>query len=266
MIYLKTYFYTENEINYINLNLMESQEKIDAFIICEFDFTHTGEERELIFEKNKHLIHPDFLDKIIYFPCRIKDKAKYARDNEPLIHQINEPLMRGYFVDLMKFDDDDIIISVDADEIIYNERYDSIIESVKMNGTIQLELNQLFYKPSYHWVNSYFRAPIATFFKHYKNRGHVNWRYDGKLLNGKSGCHFSWCMGIDEMIYKLNTYSHPSNRKFASEEILKKAIETKTYPFDLNKPFAITEIDRNSEVLPKSIRNEIFDNYWKKFE
>ena len=45
MIYLKTYFYTENEIKFINLNLMESYEHIDKFIICEANIHHTGEKK-----------------------------------------------------------------------------------------------------------------------------------------------------------------------------------------------------------------------------
>ena len=71
MIYLKTYFYTEHEVKFLKLNLLESFNHIDKFIICEFNRTHTGEEREYIFDNYKHLFTQEELSKIIYLPCDI---------------------------------------------------------------------------------------------------------------------------------------------------------------------------------------------------
>ncbi len=264
-IFLKTYFYTPNEINYINLNLQESYDKVDKFIVCEFNITHTGFKREYIFENYQHLINPLYADKLVYLKCDIKDITRETENDANIIHNINEKTMRGYFVKCFDFNDDDIIISVDCDEIIYNQYYDEIIEEVKKRGTVQLKLNQLFYKPNYHWTDCNFIAPVASKYERYKNEYPSNWRYDGVLINKFVGCHFSWCMSVDEMIYKLNTYSHPEYKSFANKEVLKNAIERKIYPFDLRKPFTINIIDRTSEILPKSIQDTFYDKFWKKF-
>jgi hypothetical protein len=37
MIYLKTYFYTEHKIKFLKLNLLETFNHIDKFIISEFN-------------------------------------------------------------------------------------------------------------------------------------------------------------------------------------------------------------------------------------
>ena len=64
MIYLKTYFYTEHEFKFLKLNLIEGFNYIDKFIICEYNRTQTGEPREYIFEKNKHIFTDEELSKI----------------------------------------------------------------------------------------------------------------------------------------------------------------------------------------------------------
>ncbi len=264
MIYLKTHFYTENEINYINLNLQESYDKIDKFIVCEFNITHTGAKRDFVFENFRHLINPLYIDKLVYIPCDIANLAVDAKTNESLAHSTNELLMRGYFVKEYHFEDDDIIVSVDCDEIIYNQSYDEIINSVKTHGKVSIELNQFFYKLNYFWSDNNFIAPTAAYYKTYKNNYPAHWRYDGYLLQGKKGCHFSWCMTVDDMIYKLNTYAHVKYQPFANKEVLTNAIQTKIYPFDINKAFTIKVIERDSSLLPKSIQDSFYDEFWNK--
>ena len=262
MIFLKTHFYTPNQINFINLNLQESYNHIDKFIVCEFNITHTGKHRDFIFTEYEHLIDPRFKDKLLYIPCNILDLAIDADTNESLAHSTNELLMRGYFVKKYDFNDDDIIISVDCDEIIYKSSYDTIINNIKIHGKVSIQLNQFFYKLNYFWKDNKFIAPTGALYKTYKNIYPAHWRYDGVLLEGALGCHFSWNMTVDDMIYKLNTYAHTKYRKFADTEVLNNAIINKIYPFDLNKPFTIEVIDRSSSLLPDSIRDPLFDEFW----
>ncbi len=241
-----------------------SYNKIDKFIICEFNITHTGAKRNFIFENFEHLINPLYKDKIVYLKCDIAHLAVNAMTNESLAHSTNELLMRGYFVKIFNFNDDDIIISVDCDEIIYTQCYDEIINAVSIHGKVSIELNQFFYKLNYFWVDNKFVAPTAAYYKTYKDKYPAHWRYDGILLSGKKGCHFSWCMSLDDMVYKLNTYAHTNYKKFANKEVLINAITTKIYPFDLNKPFTIQIVDRTSPILPTSIQNSFYDEFWKK--
>jgi len=267
MIYLKTYCYAPHEIDFINLNLKEAYDYIDGFIVCEYNRTHTGHERENgMFEKNIHRIDDDKLDKILYFPCDISSSIVFADDDEDTIHKINEPLMRGYFVKLMHFEPNDIIISVDADEIIYGEMIPKIVNFVRSgNPCTLLNLHQFFYGINYFWEGKEFKAPIAARFDYYRHFP-AQWRYDGVKFPETAGCHFSWVMDIEEMMYKSQVYSHPKYRPWATKEAFTRAIREKdlfhpdhrkmnikTLPFSPEIDLYPRKIFENSEIWQKYI-------------
>lgn len=256
MIYLKTYFYVKFEIDYLILNLLESYNFIDKFIIVEHNRTHTGKPREFIFDNYIHQFPEEIRDKILYIKSDIS-KESIETDDENIIHSVNEPLMRGDFVKYVNLNDDDIIFSVDADEIIYSDVYPEIIKMVNEGQTVLLSLHQFFYKHNYLWVNNNFTAPTVAKYKTYKDIYPNQWRYQGVNFYKKAGCHFSWCMTVEDMIYKLNTYSHPQYRWCANKELLENAIKEKTYPFDKNVNFQIKELTMTETdlLLPKNYKN-----------
>lgn len=254
MIYLKTYFYTENEVKFLIMNLIESYDFIDGFIISEHNRTQTGRPRDYIWDKVKGDFPPHLMDKVIYIPSDISEETVDAYDDEDTCHRVNEPVMRSSFMKDMEFNDDDVIISVDADEIINSEAYLYILTMVDMKECIRLPLHQFFYRMNYLWKDKEFNSPIAAKYKVFKNNYPCNWRDVGEVLPHKVGCHFSWCMSPKEMVYKLHTYSHTRYRFCADEELLTKAIEEKTYPFDTNVKFEIEELDYSDERLPECIR------------
>ena len=256
MIYLKTYFYTEHEIKFLIMNLIESYNHIDKFIICEHNRTHTGQPRDFIFENHRKEFPEELMDKVIYLPCDISKSVVEAYDDEDAIHKINEPVMRSCFMTNMSFDDEDIIVSIDADEIIYREAWPYIISEVETKELVRLNLYQFFYKFTYLWEGKDFTSPIASKYKVFKHQYPCNWRDVGQVVSKKVGCHFSWCMTPEEMVYKLHTYSHPRYRFCANEELLRKAIEDKTYPFDEEVDFNIVEIELDNEVLPTCIKSQ----------
>ena len=121
MIYLKTYCYAPHEIDMIIANLRECYDYIDKMIVCEFDVNHTGVKRDFKYENLKGLVSSELSDKLDYHACEVFDITARAYEDEGAIHRVNEPVMRSYFTKLYDFNDDDIIISIDADEIIYGE-------------------------------------------------------------------------------------------------------------------------------------------------
>ena len=145
MVILKTYFYTYFEFDYLLMNLLESYDYVDKFLIMEYNRTHTGDEREFIWDKYKHIFPEDKMDKIHYLPLDISDVVKKT-NNESIIHNINERYMRGYFTKFIDLNDDDIIISVDADEIIYRDSYPKIIRKTMNDDMVTLKMHQFFYK------------------------------------------------------------------------------------------------------------------------
>jgi hypothetical protein len=72
----------------------------------------------------------------------------------------------------------------------------------------------------------------------------------------------SWIMPVDYMIRKLHSYSHPEYRKYASKDVLTKAINEKKYIFDLNRKFNIDELNLNNKRIPQFLQKEdIFDYF-----
>ena len=245
--------YTPHEVDFIIANLEECYDHIDKMIVCEFDIHHTGMKREFEFEDLKERVPEHLRDKLDYHACSVYDHTARAYENEDAIHRVNEPVMRSWFTKLYNFEDDDIIISVDADEIIDKRKLPDIINQVNSNGIVKLKMRQFFYKKTYLWKNKDFTSAIATKYGMIHPKYPNNWRDQGIVTQDYVGCHFSWCMNVDAMIHKLDTYSHPRYRFCAKRDLLEDAIENKKYPFDAGVNFHIEEISEDSVLLPESI-------------
>ena len=255
MIYLKTYCYAPHEVDFIIANLKECYDYIDKMIVCEFDINHTGVKRPFEYSDLKSLVPEELSDKLDYHACEVYDITARAYEDEAAIHGVNEPVMRSYFTKLYNFSDNDIIISIDADEILYGEQLPYIIEQVSKQGAVRLKLRQFFYKKTYLWEGRDFVSPIATYYGVMNPKFPNNWRDVGNVTEEYVGCHFSWCMGIEAMIHKLDTYSHPRYRFCADRDLLENSVANKTYPFDDNVSFDIRELPADDSLIPKSMRS-----------
>jgi len=254
MIYLKTIFSNPSEYPFLILNLLESYDNIDYMLITEANRTHTGAEREYIFDIN-HL-PLEKRDKVKYIKIDISNESVFSPENEAQCHSVNEKHIRGSFTRYTELHDEDIIFSVDADEVIYSGMYSRLISAVESQTIVKLKLHQFFYKINYLWKNNIFIAPTAAKYHAYRNSYPAHWRYDGNLYPEIVGCHFSWCMPIRDLLVKMKNYAHaPAVSHLATREILEKAIITKTYPFDPNREFIIKELDysKDSHYYPPSL-------------
>lgn len=261
MIYLRTIFSAANEIKFIKLNLKESWNYVDKFIVCEYNYTHTGEKRDLIFNNYKDQFSDEEWKKILYLGIDISDEIVYAKDNRELSLK-NNHIFLGNFVKHVDLDDEDIVFALDADEIISSQYYSDIITRLRRSKwpwqtkAIALPIRVFFYKINYLWEGKKYIAPIACKAKVYKNKYPGHWRYKGKLYPTYVGCHFSWCLSVDEMMKKLKVYAHQSEYgHFVKKEILEDAIKNKKYPFDPAVDFKIKVLDiyTDREYYPKSI-------------
>ncbi len=253
--------YVPHEIEFIIANLEECYDHIDKMIVCEFNINHTGVKREYQFLDLKDQIPEHLRDKLDYHACDVYDVTKRAYNDEFSIQNINEPIMRSWFTKLYDFKDDDIIISVDADEIIDRRKLPYILDEVNDKDVVRLKMRQFFYKKTYLWKNLDITVGLATKYGRIHPKYPKNWRYyannwsdKGELTDEYVGCHFSWCMDVDAMLYKLETYGHPQYRFCAKRDLLEDAIENKKYPFNPNTDFQIEEISEDSEILPMAMR------------
>jgi len=162
MLYLKSYCYSKHELPFIIANLDEGFEYIDKLILYEYNFTHTGLPKEYEIEKVLHLIPEHLKSKLLYKKIDLTQYIEYAVNDENKCHQINENIQRSWLFndkDIV-LHDEDIIIDIDIDEIIYKDCYkDLILELNKNNIPTSIKLNQFFFKNTYLWSNLIFDAP-----------------------------------------------------------------------------------------------------------
>lgn len=258
-VYLRTIVSAPNEIKYIKLHLSESKGYVDYVIVCEFNRSHTGEKRDFIFHKylEDDTFSEEEKERIIYIPGRVDTKVKYSKDDSKILHK-NEKLFRGWFARQIRFGLNDIIIAVDADEIIFRRGYSKILplfDDVSENPIVQLKLYQFFYRPNYLWEDKIILAPTICRYKKHLFHYPAQWRNEGKVYDEVVGCHFSWFLTVEEMIKKLNTYAHAADYSHLSKEsILRDAVENKKYPFDTSVDFNIREVNYydNPEYYPET--------------
>lgn len=263
MVYLKTIFSAPSEIKFLKLNLREAFDHIDAFVVCEFNRTHIGKHRDLLFKSFLNQFSEEERGKIIYVPGDISRQAVEAEYSNVQAHW-NERLMRGYFATKIPLKKHDVVFSVDADEIIFGYQYERILEKLSIfHPAYRLRLHQFYYRMNYLWENNEFIAPTVCYAWYYAFRYPGQWRYAGKLYKETAGCHFSWCLSIDDMINKLDAYAHHYEYgHLARPEILKKAVKEKIYPFDSSVDFRIRVLDphKDPQYYPKS-----FFKMWDEF-
>lgn len=259
MFYIRTIFSEKYESKYIKLQLSESEGYADYVIVCEFNYTHTGLKRDYIFSeflKNGYFSEKE-KDRIIYLPIDATEEIFDANDypeglSGEQIHA-NERLFRGAFVKYVKLNKKDIIISVDADEIVFRRCYPELIGKMTkgimsciLPGSLcyRLKLHQFYYRPDYLWIDARFCSPTICFAIRHRNDYPAQWRDEGKILETECGCHFSWVLTVNDMIRKLSNYAHNDiYGKFADKDVLIDAIKNKKYPFDPDRPFTINVID-----------------------
>lgn len=264
-VYLKIIFSSLNELKYIKMSLQESKGYADYIIVTECNRSHTGNEHEFLFSdilEKTDTFSEEEKKRLIYVKGDLTNKVYINASCKEEMHA-NETLIRGFFVKQMKLKPWDIIVAVDADEIIYRRYWPEILSYFKwynINPALFLELNTFFYRPTWLWEDCGFRAPTACRVWRYWYKYPANWRYDGKKLGHTVGGHFSWQLTTDEMISKLKNYAHSAEYgHLAEKKILKEAVRTRKYPFDPTVSFTIRElnIQKDEEFYPDGMENYI---------
>lgn len=270
MIYLKSYCYSIHELPFIITNLDEGFDYIDKLILYEYNYTHTGLIKNYEVDKVLDLIPKNLKTKLLYKKIDLTNFIEYSPDNETVCHQINENIQRSWLFndkDIQLYDDD-IIIDIDIDEIIYKNSYIDLINELNIiDKPLSIKLNQFFFKNNYLWTNLIFDSPAIYKYRMVKNINkiikNVNCKYQRYCIEKTQniyGCHMSWVMPINYMLKKIISGAHTNYKHIAEYEILEKAIKDKKYIFDLNRPFIIKELEYNDIRIPKYLQKKnIFD-------
>lgn len=248
---LKTTVATDSEIPWLWMKFHEAAPFADEIVVCEFDTTLSGLPKPFAFEKYVDEFLTVFPNLVYLQGKKIPGLILDAQDT--VATRSNETHFRGWFARQLPFKSDDIIVSTDADEVLYQDTYSWITRtfSRKTKG-VRFGLHQVFYRPNFYWVDKKFMAPVALRFGAYDKVYPNNWRNQGQKLDGFWGMHFSWCMPIEEMMVKVKSYGHaPEHQHVDSRKVFEDAISSKTFPFD-DRDFHLEEIAFNSPLLPDS--------------
>lgn len=250
-LFLKTMVSNHSEVPFLWMMFAEAAPYVDKIIVTEFNQTHSGLPREMIFQQYVDQFQKVF-PQLVYLTGEDISGVIHEADT-PDDHHHNETLMRGWFARQLKFRDSDVVFSTDADEVLYEATYKWVIDNfVRKTTGVRFRLHQFFYRPNYLWLGKEFIAPVALRYGRYKREFPTNWRYQGATLPGFWGVHFSWCIPIDEMVKKVKNYSHASEHKHLDQrEIYLQARENGTFPFD-DREFHIHKISFSNEILPPS--------------
>lgn len=256
-VYFKTTFYAPLELPFIKMNLLESLPYVDKFIIVEGNRTHVGAPRECIFESYISQIPQNLREKILYIKADLAGETVDCTEScDGCQMHKNENALWDSFEKYVDLRDDDIVIAADADEVIYRKVYPLIFALLRPDTPLLLPLHQFFYRMNYLWRDETFWAPVAAYAGYYKHRPHPHkWRYEGKRFPLMAGCHFSWQLTIEQMLFKLKTYAHNDiYGHLADREILQHAVDNKIYPFDPDRTFVIEELnpDKDRIYYPES--------------
>ena len=242
MIYDCFTFFNELDLLEIRLNVLD--DVVDKFVLVEMSKTHTGDEKEFIFENNKQRFSK-FLNKIIHikvndFP-RLEDSQKDPFGNKWLLENYQrDSIMRG----LTEAKDNDIVIVSDLDEIPNPKvvkQYDGTGIWVLEQMMCYYYINNLCYTDPV-WKNG---VRIATFKNmkdplqevHKSKKEFCRFSAYGlptyfRFCQGKfiknGGWHFSYCGGVNAIIKKRQAIVEQqfNNEKNMSPDYIAKKIKT----------------------------------------
>jgi hypothetical protein len=105
-----------HEAIFVYLNWLELREIVDIFLITEADVTHSGARHKAQFYSS--ICEEMKSDpKVIYEPIHI-DEGDIRKEATPENFHANEQKIRDGFRKVLKLENDDIVISCDADEVL----------------------------------------------------------------------------------------------------------------------------------------------------
>lgn len=261
-VILKTIVSSENELNLVNLNIIENSNLVDIFIVSEANITHSGEFREYLFEKY-------FADGLIENPEKVKyvkvdltDVRLTEADHPNYLHE-NEQKIRDGFRQGFEISANDIVISVDADEIIYNLMVKKLSRKLRsrFNRTtsFELRLHQFAFRLSNYWPHYLFQGPVICKASHFLSMQNPQWRYSGKHVRKRAGCHLSWMMTPEQIQNKMLSWAHADEtREFADLKNIQDAIIQGLMPWDKNVKMIYKVVDpKTFRLLPSSLQKII---------
>ena len=248
-------FIFNNEVDLLKLRLNILDDVVDKFVIIEGKKTFSGNDKESIFLKNKEKFSR-WEDKIIYRYIDIPDfSTTWGR----------EIYSRNYALTLSIYEDDDVIISSDIDEIPNPEAIKNINQWINDSEHFTFQMNFYMYYINNFVTNKWFGSRVAKY-NYLKNTTLDNIRettedrnkITGSIIDG-GGWHFSYLGGEEMIKNKIQSFSHTEYNTQNIISNISKNLETNRDLFD--RPTNFKTINITEEEYPTHIV-ENKENYY----
>jgi beta-1,4-mannosyl-glycoprotein beta-1,4-N-acetylglucosaminyltransferase len=221
-------FMMNDELDLLEIKLEELYDFVDKFILIESTHTHSNLPKPLWYTENQKRFTP-FKDKVINFVCNFNQTDLYNNHYEKYkkLKDINDIWFREHFQrdfaiisGQINFNDDDIIIVSDLDEIVDKHRLRQHIDEIGIEDIIRLSMK--------HHVYSFnLRIPAPTIWRHtYAAKYKYLKRFDGmisyirdsykfytpeyhEIMVNDMGWHFSYLMTPQNIVHnKFKSFAH----------------------------------------------------------
>lgn len=240
-------FFNENDLLEIRLN--ELSNIVDYFIIVESKYTFTKKDKPFNLDLKRF---EKFKDKIIYIQHQDFIRSPNPWDMEK--HQRNK-LIDG-FNSSSKASDDDLIILSDLDEIPKASKIIEAFYLIYKNNQKYIKFNL---KNYYYALNNRMTEPNDLLGPACTKRKNINTMQDLRKNNEytlieDSGWHYSFVNSLENIINKMQAYSHQEVNKYPNNELkfIKERIETGHAHFAHSGEMFET-IELNSKNCPKYV-------------
>lgn len=248
-------FIFNNEVDLLELRLNILDDVVDKFVIIEGKKTFSGNDKESIFLKNKEKFSR-WEDKIIY---RYIDIPDFSTTWDREIYS------RNYALTLSIYEDDDVIISSDIDEIPNPEAIKNINQWINDSEHFTFQMNFYMYYINNFVTNKWFGSRVAKY-NYLKNTTLDDIRettedrnkITGSIIDG-GGWHFSYLGGEEMIKNKIQSFSHTEYNTRNIISNISKNLEDNRDLFD--RPTNFKTINITEEEYPTHIV-ENKENYY----
>lgn len=235
-------FFNENDLLEIRLNELNSI--VDYFVIVESEYTFTQKKKPIYFDHNRF---NRFKDKIIYIQNR-----KFTKIPDPWY---SERIQRNLLIEGLKnAKENDLIILSDLDEIPRSSKVIKAFYKIYAENSqdVAFEMDLFSYKLNNKCISCKpYDNSLATQYKYIQDM--ENFRRKKSLNKIKdAGWHFSSIGEPEEIILKLDSFSHREYNKWPNNDInfvkdrLSKGQSHLSHSEDLFNPIPI-----NKSIFPK---------------
>lgn len=255
------------ELDVLEIKLEELYDFVDKFIIIEATRTHTNLPKKLYYLENEQRF-AKYKDKIVHLICNFNDTHLYRNHREVYnrIKPVNDVWFREHFQrdfgiinGQVQFDDEDIIIVTDLDEIVNKHSLSKFITESGIDKIYRLGMSLHYYK--FNLKAPYpavWRHPYIARYKHLKEfdfaisyiRDSYKFHEFHEILVDNMGWHFTYLMSANDIInkkFKHFVHATDDNIKNVTEEKIVDDMNNKIF-------FHYTLSECSVEELPETVR------------